>query len=364
MGTQACGPKRSATTVSGADPARVEVAGAAAPSSTSAAGWRKLTPEEERVMVGKGTERPFTGKYDKFFEPGTYVCRRCGVPLYRSSDKFDGHCGWPSFDDEIAGAVRRVPDADGSRTEIQCANCGAHLGHVFLGEELTAKDTRHCVNSISLQFVPEKPAKASASAAAPKPTSPDSDPPLAADPPSSRTIGSQTAAPPAPSRKAGAATETAIFAGGCFWGVEYQMKRAPGVVSARAGYTGGHTDHPTYEEVCTGKTGHAEAVAVTFDPAKTTYEVVARRFFEIHDPTQTDRQGPDVGPQYRSVVFYKNDEQRKTAEKLIGLLRAKGLRVATKVEPASTFWPAEAYHQNYYDLRHEEPYCHIYTKRF
>ena len=118
--------------------------------------YQQLTSEEKQVIVDKGTEMPFTGKYYAFWERGTYVCKRCGAPLYRSESKFEAECGWPSFDDEIPGAVKRIPDPDGVRTEIQCANCGAHLGHVFVGENFTKKNTRHCVNSISMDFIPEK----------------------------------------------------------------------------------------------------------------------------------------------------------------------------------------------------------------
>ena len=166
------------------------------------------------------------------------------------------------------------------------------------------------------------------------------------------------------SSEAAATTETAIFAGGCFWGVEYLLEQQPGVLSVEAGYTGGRTDRPTYEEVCSHTTGHAEAVRVTFDTSKVSYETLARLFFEIHDPTQIDRQGPDIGDQYRSEIFYTSPEQRAVAERLIALLRSKGYRVATRVTPAGPFWPAETSHQDYYRRRGTLPYCHAYTRRF
>ena len=280
---------------------------------------RPLNAEENRVIVHKGTEAPFSGKYYNHKEAGTYTCRQCGSSLYRSQDKFDSGCGWPSFDDEIAGAVKRVPDADGRRTEITCANCGGHLGHVFQGEGFTPKDTRHCVNSVSMDFIPAEQEKK---------------------------------------------IDTAIFAGGCFWGVEHLMQQIPGVLSVESGYIGGHMDNPTYEQVCANTTGHAEAVRVVFDPSRADYETLARAFFEIHDPTQTNRQGPDIGKQYRSEVFYNSPQQKATAEKLIGMLQAKGYDVTTKVTPATTFWPAEEYHQDYYERKGTLPYCHSYVKRF
>ncbi len=158
-------------------------------------------------------------------------------------------------------------------------------------------------------------------------------------------------------------TGTAIFAGGCFWGIENQMRRAPGVISTEAGYTGGHTDNPTYGQVRTGTTGHAEAVRVVFDPSATSYGELAKLFFEIHDPTQVGRQGPDIGPQYRSEIFYLSPDQRETAEKTIAALKKRGYRVVTRVTPASTFHRAEEYHQNYSARTGTTP-CNTYTKRF
>jgi len=280
--------------------------------------YNKLTKEEERVIIHKGTEKPFSGKYYNHKEKGTYKCKRCGSLLYRSEDKFDSGCGWPSFDDEISGAVRRQLDADGMREEIVCSNCGAHLGHVFLGEGFTEKNMRHCVNSISLQFVPDQ-----------KPQ-----------------------------------TQKAIFAGGCFWGVEYLFQKEKGVISTRVGYTGGDKDNPTYEDVCSGNTGHKEAVEVTFDPTKTTYEDLAKLFFEIHDPTQKSGQGPDIGEQYQSFIFYKNEEQKKTAQKLIDILTEKGYDIVTQLQKADTFWGAEGYHQDYYKKTGKTPYCHVRKQRF
>jgi peptide methionine sulfoxide reductase msrA/msrB len=158
--------------------------------------------------------------------------------------------------------------------------------------------------------------------------------------------------------------KTAAFAGGCFWGVEHPFRQVPGVLSAESGYTGGTKEDPTYREVCTGKTGHAEAVQIVFDAKRVSYEKLARMFFEIHDPTQRNRQGPDVGSQYRSAVFYTDETQKRVAGKLIGILRKKGYDVATEVTPAGRFWPAEEYHQEYFTKHPGRNNCHAPVKRF
>jgi peptide methionine sulfoxide reductase msrA/msrB len=286
---------------------------------------KPLTPEESRVLIHKGTERPFAGRFVDHHEEGTYLCRQCGAPLFPSSAKFDSRSGWPSFDEALPGAVREIPDADGTRTEIVCAQCGGHLGHVFRGEGFTPKQTRHCVNSLSMDFDPGTP------------------------------LNTEPASP---------GKAEAYFAGGCFWGVEHLLQEVPGVISVESGYMGGKVDRPTYRQVLTGETGHAEAVKVVYDPTRVTYGALAKRFFEIHDPTQVNRQGPDIGHQYRSVVFVSNDDERRKIRELIDRLRGKGLGVATTVEQAGTFWPAEDYHQDYYVKTGKEPYCHAPVDRF
>ena len=272
-----------------------------------------------RVVRDKGTEKPYSGEYDDFGDSGTYLCRQCGLPLFRSQTKFHSGCGWPSFDEEIKGAVQSVPDADGMRTEILCSRCHAHLGHVFAGEEFTDKNTRHCVNSLSLDFVADLDVKD---------------------------------------------TEEAIFAAGCFWGVEYYFQKLPGVLKTEVGYTGGHTKSPTYQNVCSGTTGHYEAIRVLYDPSKISYEQLVKFFFEIHDPTQPDGQGPDRGQQYLSVVFYYDDKQKDIALHVIEQLEYMGYKIVTKLLPVSSFWPAEQYHQDYYEKQGKQPYCHRYEKKF
>jgi peptide methionine sulfoxide reductase msrA/msrB len=280
--------------------------------------YNSLTPQEENVIISKGTEAPFSGKFVNHKEKGTYICKRCDAPLYRSEDKFSSGCGWPSFDDEIPGAVKRVPDADGVRTEIVCNNCGAHLGHVFIGEGFTPKNTRHCVNSISMKFVTED----------------------------SKTLSE------------------AYFAGGCFWGVEHLLQKQDGVKTVKSGYTGGQLENPTYHEVCSGNTGHYEAVKVEYDPNMVSFEKLAKLFFEIHDFTQKNGQGPDIGSQYRSAIFYVNEEQKKDVEKIINLLEGKGYEVATALLPFKKFYEAEQYHQDYYQKKGTTPYCHARRKIF
>ena len=277
----------------------------------------KLNSQEKNIIFNKGTEPPFSGKYDNFFEDGTYVCRRCQIPLYTSDSKFDAHCGWPSFDQEIKGRVKRLPDADGRRTEIQCATCGAHLGHVFLGEKMTPRDTRHCVNSLSLQFIPK-------------------------------------------SKMSG--IETAVFGGGCFWCGEAIFRKLRGVGSVLSGYAGGEKANPAYEEVISGETGHAEVVKIEFDPDQISYETLLEVLFEMHDPTTLNRQGNDMGSQYRSVIFYTSDRQKTAALNFIKKLMAEkkfNQPIVTEIKPLTAFYPVEDYHFDYFNKNKNQPYCRV-----
>jgi peptide methionine sulfoxide reductase msrA/msrB len=277
---------------------------------------KTLTPEQERVTLHADTERPFCTAMHKNHGAGTYVSVVGGLPLFRSTKKFDSGTGWPSFFDPIA-PDHIIEHSDGAlgmkRTEIVDARSGAHLGHVFDdGPPPTGK--RYCVNSASLKFIPEGT-------------------PL---PPESRPV----------------AFEVAYFAGGCFWGVEDVFEQIPGVTDAESGYQGGKTVNPTYEEVSSHTTGHAETVKITFDPARVAYRDLLKIFFDNHDPTTPNRQGPDVGSNYRSAIFASTPAQQKEATEYIAALskdaRFKSDKIVTTVQPAPTFYRAEDYHQNWH----------------
>jgi len=261
-----------------------------------------LTPEEKHILKNKGTEAPFTGEYNEHFEAGIFICRACENPLYESNTKFNSGCGWPSFDDEIEGAITRYEDSSGGRirTEICCSNCDGHLGHIFAGEQITEKDTRHCVNSLSIRFKPYSK------------------------------------------------FQKATFGAGCFWSVEKLFRATEGVYLASVGYMGGDIDRPTYNQVCSGTTNHAEVVDLYFDAEKVSYATLLNLFWKNHNPTTLNRQGLDSGTQYRSVVFYHNEHQQKEAEQSVGEQQKNWKNeIVTQVVPCSAFYRAEEYHQNY-----------------
>ena len=291
--------------------------------------YNSLNNEEQQVILNKGTERPFTGQYNDFIEGGLYLCKQCDAPLYQSEHKFQSTCGWPSFDNEIKGAIKREIDSDGRRTEILCANCDGHLGHVFEGEGLTENNIRHCVNSISMTF---------------------------------KSIDELKEADKI--KDGGQSIKTAYFAGGCFWGVEHFLQKQTGVISVESGYMGGASQNPTYQEVCGKNSGHLEVVEVNYKAEEVDFETLTKLFFEIHDPTQSDGQGPDLGPQYASAIFYQDETEKAVSEKLVKILEDKGLTVVTQLIPVETFWKAESYHQDYYQKNGQQPYCHRYEKRF
>ena len=281
--------------------------------------WMKLlTPEQYRVTRMKGTEPPGTCPAGEVKE-GMYQCVGCGTDLFKYDRKFESGTGWPSFWAPVSELnVRYESDtAHGMvRTEVMCARCDAHLGHVFDdGPEPTGK--RFCINGVALRLAPLPEGR----------------------------------------------LQKAAFATGCFWGTESAFRKLldKGVVSTRVGYTGGTVKAPSYELVCTGQTGHMEAVEVVFDPAKVSYEELLGIFWESHNPYRSDGQGPDIGSQYRAAVFYHSPEQKKLAEESRAALQKKsGRPVATMIVEAKEFYPAEEYHQQYFEKTGAAHSCPVY----
>lgn len=283
--------------------------------------WKKqLTEEQYKVTRLKGTERPFTGQYCTAYEPGIYNCLCCGVSLFDSTTKFESGTGWPSFTEPLEKDLIAY-EADKShgmtRVEILCNICDAHLGHVFPDGPLPT-GLRYCVNSLSLV----------------------------------KDEGSK--------KQAKDYVGIAVLGGGCFWCIEAVFQSLEGVNEVVSGYSGGKTADPTYKEVCAGNSGHAEVVKIVFDTAIISFEEILTIFFTVHDPTTLNRQGNDIGTQYRSVIFYQDEAQKKTAEKLIAGIRGDFPDpIITEISPASEFYKAEEEHQNFYKENPGNRYCQV-----
>jgi peptide methionine sulfoxide reductase msrA/msrB len=296
--------------------------------------WKKvLSPDLYAVAREADTERAFTGTMWNSEAKGTYYCAACGLKLFKSNQKFTSSCGWPSFfeQENKESVVFKDDNSFGMRrTEALCGRCNSHLGHLFDdGPEPTGK--RYCMNAISLDFVPD------ANEAKGNLDSSDSE----------------------------QAKQTIVLGGGCYWCVEAVYENLIGVDKVVSGFAGGTVENPSYEEVCTGRTGAAEVVEITYDKTKTNLDEIFQVFFTVHDPTTLNRQGGDVGTQYRSVIFYANEQQKKAAESIISELNnanVYGSKIVTTLEPFKAFYKAKDYHQNYYENNKNQPYCQMVIK--
>ncbi len=300
---------------------------------------KKLSSEQFEVTQQCGTEPPFRNAYWDNHKPGIYVDVVSGQPLFSSLDKFDSGTGWPSFTRPLdkADVVEKSDTELGmERTEVRSSLADSHLGHVF-NDGPAATGLRYCINSAALKFIPVEEMDQAGYAQYLEPFA-----------------------------KAGLIKtpihETAILAGGCFWGMEEIIRKIPGVIKTTVGYSGGNLKDPTYEDVCTGTTGHAEAIQVVFDPARLSYEALLDYFFRMHDPTTLNQQHNDVGTQYRSAIFYTSEEQKEAAERVKARWGKSGKfdrPITTEITAATTFYPAEDYHQKYL-VKHPGGYtCHV-----
>lgn len=282
---------------------------------TDAEWAQQLSPEQYQVTRKHGTERPFSGEYCGVFELAIYACVCCGALLFDAREKFESGTGWPSFTQPIqANAIKYIADHSYGMTRVEtlCNTCDAHLGHVF-PDGPQPSGLRYCMNSVALK---------------------------------------KTDAPIQNTRK------EIVIGGGCFWCTEAIFESFKGIISAESGYSGGTIPNPTYKQICTGNTGHAEVIKITYDPNIISLADILRLHFLTHDPTSLNRQGADVGTQYRSVIYYANEDEKKTAIKIMSEMKSEFTQpIVTEISPLGPYYKAEDYHQNYYELNKNQPYC-------